>query len=65
VLYETVTGVLPFRGESTGVIFEAILNRAPVSPVRLRPELPVPLEEILNKALEKDCELRFGRTWSR
>jgi len=59
VLYEMLTGVLPFRGASTGLIFEAILNRAPVSPIRLNPDLPVALEEIVNKALEKDPELRY------
>ncbi len=58
VLYEMVTGVLPFRGETSGVIAEAILNRAPVAPVRLNPDLPQKLEEIVNKALEKDRKLR-------
>ncbi|HLJ77889.1 MAG TPA: protein kinase [Acidobacteriaceae bacterium] len=59
VLYEMATGAMPFRGESTGLIFDAILNRAPVSPVRLNPDLPVALEEIINKALEKDPDLRY------
>ena len=59
VLYEMVTGSLPFRGESTGLIFEAILNRAPLSPVRLNPDLPARLEEIINKSLEKDPDLRY------
>jgi serine/threonine protein kinase/tetratricopeptide (TPR) repeat protein len=59
VLYEMATGVLPFRGETTGVIAEAILNRAPVAPVRLNPDLPTKLEEIINKALEKDRKLRY------
>jgi len=59
VLYEMATGTLPFRGETTGVITEGILNRAPVSPMRLNPDLPVKLEEIINKALEKDRELRY------
>src|SRR5271155_3358293 len=59
VLYEMVTGVLPFRGETSGVIAEAILNRKPVAPVRLNPDLPPKLEETLNKALEKDRKLRY------
>jgi serine/threonine protein kinase/tetratricopeptide (TPR) repeat protein len=59
VLYEMTTGTLPFRGESTGVIFESILNRTPVSPVRLNPDLPPKLEEIMNKCLEKDRNLRY------
>jgi len=54
VLYEMATGALPFRGDTSGLIFESILNRAPVSPVRLNPDLPVRLEEIINRALEKD-----------
>src|SRR5271169_4478662 len=59
VLYEMATGALPFRGESTGVIFEGIMNRAPVAPVRLNPDLPTELERIINRALEKDRELRY------
>src|SRR5271155_4434817 len=59
VLYEMVTGVLPFRGETSGVITEAILNRRPVAPVRLNPDLSPKLEEIIDKALEKDRKLRY------
>jgi eukaryotic-like serine/threonine-protein kinase len=59
VLYEMVTGVLPFRGDTTGVIAEAILNRTPVAPVRLNPDLPPKLEEIITKALERDRKLRY------
>src|SRR5258707_2782779 len=59
VLYEMVTGILPFRGETTGLIAEAILNRTPVAPVRLNPDLSPKLEEIINKALEKDRKLRY------
>jgi len=59
VLYEMSTGVVPFRGETSGVITDAILNRAPAAPVRLNPELPAKLEDIINKALEKDRELRY------
>jgi predicted Ser/Thr protein kinase len=59
VLYEMATGVSSFHGESTGVIFEAILNRAQVSPVRLNPDVSPELERIINKALEKDRTLRY------
>jgi serine/threonine protein kinase/Flp pilus assembly protein TadD len=59
VLYEMATGQLPFRGETSGVIFEAIMNRAPTSPVRLNPELPEKFEHILQKALDKDRDLRY------
>src|ERR1700694_5259252 len=53
------TGALPFRGESSGVIFHEILDRAPVPAIRLNPDLPPKLEDIINKALEKDRELRY------
>ena len=59
VLYEMATGTPPFRGESSGVITEAILNRAPVAPVRLNENVPAELEHIIGKALEKDRETRY------
>jgi eukaryotic-like serine/threonine-protein kinase len=59
VLYEMVTGTPPFPGETSGVIFDGILNRAPISPLRLNTDLPPRLEEIIDKALEKDRRLRY------
>src|SRR5499425_185172 len=59
VLYEMCTGTLPFRGDTSGVIFESILNRAPAPAVRLNPDTPPKLDEIINKCLEKDRNLRY------
>src|SRR5881398_898644 len=59
VLYEMCSGVLPFRGDTSALIFNSILERPPVPPVRINPDIPPKLEEVISKALEKDCRLRY------
>src|SRR5438093_3171270 len=59
VLYEMATGALPFRGDTSGVIFDGIMNRVPLPLLRLNPDVPPKLEDLINRAMEKDRELRY------